>query len=87
MVIYLEYIYLKLFIKFIIIFDKDGHIQVGKENFFNGLKHGVGKSVGSRLLNIQNVTIEDEGNYICEVIVHNGHKNQATYTLKAYSKF
>lgn len=80
----LKYIYPELFI---IIFNKDGHIQVSKENFFNGLKHGVGKSVGSRLLNIQNVTIEDEGNYVCEVIVHSGHKNQAIYTLKAFSKF
>lgn len=52
--------------------------------FFNNLK--VGKSIGSRLLNIQNVTTEDEGNYDCEVIVHSGHKNHATYTLKAHSK-
>lgn len=67
------------------IFDKDGHIQIEKERFVNGLKYGIGKSVGSRLLKIQNVTTQDEGKYDCEVTVHSGHKNRATYTLKAYS--
>jgi len=62
-------------------------VQVGKEYFFDGLKHGVGKNVGSRLLNIQNVSTEDEGNYICEVIVHSGHKNEANYKLNVFSKF
>lgn len=59
---------------------------VGKENFYNGLKHGIGKSVGSRLLSIKNITSEDEGDYVCEVTVHSGHKNRATYKLKAFSK-
>ncbi|KAF0766886.1 vascular endothelial growth factor receptor 1 isoform X2 [Aphis craccivora] len=62
-----------------------GHVLIGKENFYNGLKHGVGKSVGSRLLSIQNVTSEDEGDYVCEVTVHSGHKNHATYKLKAFT--
>lgn len=62
-------------------------MQVGKEYFFNGLKSGIGKNFGSRLLNIQSVSTEDEGNYTCEVKVHSGHKNQAIYTLKAFSKF
>jgi len=61
-------------------------VLIGKEHFYNGLKHGVGKSVGSRLLSIQNVTSEDEGDYVCEVMVHSGHKNHATYKLKAFSK-
>lgn len=69
------------------IFYKAGHVLIGKENVYNGLKFGVGKSVGSRLLSIQNVTSEDEGDYICEVTVHSGHKNHATYKLKAFSKF
>ncbi|XP_022178523.1 vascular endothelial growth factor receptor 1 isoform X3 [Myzus persicae] len=62
-----------------------GHVLVGKENFYNGLKHGIGKSVGSRLLSIKNITSEDEGDYVCEVTVHSGHKNRATYKLKAFT--
>lgn len=62
-------------------------MQVGKDNFFNGLKNGVGRSVGSRLLTIQNVTTEDEGDYICEVVVHSGHSNRANYALKVFGMF
>jgi len=62
-------------------------VLIGKENVFNGLKLGVGNCVGSRLLSIQNVTPEDEGDYVCEVTVHSGHKNRATYKLKTFSKF
>jgi hypothetical protein len=76
-----------LLLYFLNYFDKAGHVFIGKENFYNGLKHGIGKSVGSRLLSIQNVTTEDEGDYVCEVTVHSGHKNHATYKLKAFSKF
>lgn len=62
-------------------------MKIGKENFFNGLKHGIGKSVGSILLDIQNVSSEDEGEYKCEVTVHSGHKNYNTYSLKTFGKF
>lgn len=61
-------------------------MKIGKEHFFNGLKYGIGKSVGSILLNIQNVSSDDEGEYICEVTVHSGHKNRNTYNLKTFSK-
>lgn len=61
-------------------------MQIGNERFFTGFKKGVSKSVGSRSLYIQNITNEDEGDYVCEVTVHSGHKNRATYALKAYSK-
>lgn len=61
-------------------------MEVGKEFFFNGLKSGIGKNIGSRLLNIENVNTEDEGNYVCEVRVHSGQINRATYELKAFSK-
>ncbi|XP_060867787.1 vascular endothelial growth factor receptor 1 isoform X2 [Metopolophium dirhodum] len=62
-----------------------GHVLIGKENVYNGLKLGVGNCVGSRLLSIQNVTPEDEGDYVCEVTVHSGHKNNATYKLKTFT--
>lgn len=62
-------------------------MQVGKDNFFNGLKNEVGRNVGSRLLTIQDVTSEDEGDYICEVVVHSGHSNRATYALKVFGMF
>jgi len=62
-------------------------VLIGKENAFNGLKLGVGKSFSSLLLSIQNVTSEDEGDYVCEVTVHSGHKNRAIYKLKAFCKF
>jgi hypothetical protein len=62
-------------------------MKIGKQNFFNGLKHGIGKSVGSILLNIQNVSSDDEGEYICEVTVHSGHTNRNTFNLKTFSKF
>lgn len=68
-------------------FYKTGHVQVGKEYYYNGLKSGIGKNFGSRSLNIQNVNTEDEGNYICEVTVHSGHKNHATHVLKIFSEF
>lgn len=60
---------------------------VGKENVFNGLKYGVGRSFSSRLLSIQNVTTEDEGDYVCEVKVHSGRTNRTVYKLKAFSKY
>jgi len=62
-------------------------VQVGKDNFFNGLKNNVGKSIGSRLLNIQNVSVEDEGEYVCEVKVHSGDTNRVAYSLKVFSTF
>ncbi|VVC44268.1 Protein kinase, ATP binding site,Tyrosine-protein kinase, active site,Immunoglobulin [Cinara cedri] len=64
---------------------RDRHVIIEKERFVNGLKHGISKSVGSRLMKIQNVTTEDEGRYDCEVTVHSGHKNHASYTLKTYT--
>lgn len=68
------------------IIDKDGHIQIEKERFSNGVRHGLNKSFASSILKIRNVTTQDEGKYYCEVTVHSRHKNSATYTLKAYSK-
>ncbi|XP_025418891.1 vascular endothelial growth factor receptor 1 isoform X3 [Sipha flava] len=64
---------------------KTEHMKIGKQNFFNGLKHGIGKSVGSILLNIQNVSSDDEGEYICEVTVHSGHTNRNTFNLKTFT--
>lgn len=62
-------------------------MQIGKHNFFNGLKNKVGKSIGSRLLNIQNVSVEDEGEYVCEVKAHSGDTNRAVYVLNVFSTF
>lgn len=56
-------------------------MQVGNEHFLNKIH----KNIGSRLLSIQNVTSEDEGDYVCEVTVHSGEKNNNTFTLKAFS--
>ncbi|XP_050544021.1 vascular endothelial growth factor receptor 1 isoform X2 [Daktulosphaira vitifoliae] len=64
---------------------ENGHVVIGKEKFFSGVKQGVTKSFGSRSLFIKNVTTEDEGKYTCEVTVHSGSKNSAAYTLKAYT--
>ncbi|XP_050420983.1 vascular endothelial growth factor receptor 1 isoform X2 [Adelges cooleyi] len=64
---------------------ENGHVIIGKEKFFSGVKQGVSKSVGSTLLTIKNVTTEDDGKYVCEVTVHSGNKNSATYTLKAFT--
>lgn len=62
-------------------------MKIDKVNYFSGLKQGISKSVGSILLIIQNVSSEDEGDYICEVTVHSGHKSRNIYNLKTFSKF
>lgn len=44
--------------------------------------------VGSRVLSIQNVTAEDEGQYICKVtLISRKTNNNSTFTLKVLSKF
>lgn len=46
--------------------------------------------VGSRVLSIQNVTLEDEGQYICKVTLisrKTNNSNNSTFTLKVFSKF
>lgn len=58
-------------------------MQINKEQFSERSQYNVGNSV----LSIQNVTAEDEGQYICKVIVNSRKTNNSTYTLKVFSKF
>lgn len=37
-------------------------------------------------MKIQNITLEDEGKYVCEVLAPSGHTKRKTYTLNIFSK-
>lgn len=39
------------------------------------------------MLSIQNVTAEDEGQYICQVTCTTNKTNNSTFTLKVFRKF
>lgn len=43
--------------------------------------------VGSRVLSIQNVTYEDEGQYTCKVTLASRKSSSSTFILKVFSKF
>lgn len=54
-------------------------MQVDKKRYY--------QKAGSILLRIENVTREDEGEYVCEQkFIPNGEKYRATYTLKTFRK-
>lgn len=68
-------------------FYKDGHVQISKVNYLNSSKNEVERSIGSRLLYIQNVTVEDEGYYVCELIMNSERINHSTYALRVNSMY
>lgn len=57
-------------------------MQVDNPQFFERSQYNI----GSRVLSIQNVTAEDEGQYICRVILSSSKTNNSTFTLKVFSK-
>lgn len=66
------------------IFNKTEHVHVGESNVLRAENLQV---VASQILNIDNVTIDDNGNYFCEVIVNSLCINHAAYTLQVHSMY
>lgn len=54
-------------------------MHVVKETFFDGFKY----KVNTILLNIQDVSTEDDEDYVCEVKTHSGRITNATFNLEA----
>lgn len=56
-------------------------------DYFSGFKSGDHTIVASQMLNIENVSVEDEGNYFCKVVVNSQPISHAVYTLQVHSMY
>jgi hypothetical protein len=72
----------KIVLFFINVYYKNGQIQIITHN---NNSSGIDDAKISLELKIQNITLEVEGEYVCEVLARSGHTKRDTYTLKIFS--